>query len=78
MKDILANNKCFDRVRADKGKVKANEAIDFFKKYHIKLKLTIAYNLEGNGKRKTGHQSIVNAFVKECKERILLYASLQS
>jgi hypothetical protein len=48
------------------GRLNANEATNFFKKFHIKLKLTMTYNLKGNGKSKTEHQPIVNAIVKVC------------
>ena len=60
-------------MRADRGELNADEAIEFFKKYHIKLKLTAAYNPEGNGKSERGHQSIVSALVKACKGRISLW-----
>ena len=73
MEDILARYGCFDRMRADRGELNADEAIEFFKKYHIKLKLTAAYNPEGNGKSERGHQSIVSALVKACKGRISLW-----
>jgi hypothetical protein len=72
MKDIIARYGCFDRIRADRGELKVDEAIEFFKKYHIKLKLTTAYNLEGNGKSEKGHQPTVSALVKACKGRMSL------
>jgi hypothetical protein len=73
MEDILARYGCFNRRKVDRGELKADEAIEFFKKYHIKLKLTAAYNPEGNGKSKKGHQPIVSALVKACKWRISLW-----
>ena len=35
MEDILARYGCFDRMKADRGELKADEATEFFKKYHI-------------------------------------------
>jgi hypothetical protein len=32
----------------------------------MKLRLTIAYNPEANGKSERGHPSIINALVKAC------------
>jgi hypothetical protein len=64
MEDIVARYGCFDRMRADNGELNANKAIKFFKKFHIKLKLTTMYNPKGNGKSKRRHQPIVNAIVK--------------
>ena len=73
MEDIVARYGCFDRMRADNGELNADEATNFFKKFHIKLKLTTTYNPEGNGKSERGHQPIVNAIVKACKGKMSLW-----
>jgi len=73
MEDIVARYGCFNRMRADRGELHAIEAVAFFKKFRIKLKLTIAYNPEGNGKSERGHQSIVKALVKAYEGRISLW-----
>jgi hypothetical protein len=73
MEDIMARYGCFDRMREDNGELNADEATNFFKNFHIKLKLTTTYNWEGNGKIKKGHQPIVNAIVTACKGKISLW-----
>jgi hypothetical protein len=73
IKDIMARYGCFDRMRADNGELYADEATNLFKKFHIKLNLTTTYNPKGNGKRKRGHQPIVNAIVKACKGKMSLW-----
>jgi hypothetical protein len=78
MEDILARYGCFDMMRANKGELKANEAIEFFKKYDIKFKLIAAYNPEGNGRSERGHQPIVSALAKACKGTISLWPNYLS
>jgi hypothetical protein len=73
MKDILARYGCLDRIRAKREELKANKAIAFFKNFHIRLKLTLAYNLKGNDKNMRGHKPIMNALVKACKGKISLW-----
>jgi hypothetical protein len=53
-------------MKVDRKELDAKEAIMFFAKFNIKLNLTIAYNLEANGKSTQGHSTIVNALVKSC------------
>jgi hypothetical protein len=76
LEDIIARYGCFNRMRADRGELNAEAAVGFFKRFHIKLKLTTAYNPEGNGKSERGHQSIVNALVKACRGKISLWPTL--
>jgi hypothetical protein len=52
MGDIMARSGYFDCMKADNGEFNADEATNFFKKFHVKLKLTTTYNPEGNGKKK--------------------------
>jgi hypothetical protein len=76
LEDIVARYGCFDKMRADRGELKADEAVAFFKKFNVKLKLTTAYNPEGNGKSERGHQPIVNALVKACKGKVSIWPNL--
>lgn len=76
LEDIVARYGCFNRMRADNGELNAEEATTFFKKFNVRLKLTTAYNPEGNGKSERGHQPIVNALVKACKGKISLWPTL--
>jgi hypothetical protein len=73
MKDIVARYGCFDCIREDNGELNADEATNFFKKFHIKLKLTTTYNPEGSGKSERRHQPIVNAIVKAYKGKMSLW-----
>lgn len=66
LEDIIARHGCFRQMRADRGELNAKEARAFFKKFHIRLKLTTSYNPEANGKSERGHPPIVNALVKFC------------
>ena len=70
LEDIIARHGCFDRLRADRGELNTEDAERFFRRYRIKLKLTCAYNPEGNGKSERGHPQIVNALVKACQGRL--------
>ena len=67
LEDIIARHGCFRRMRADRGELDSKEAKAFFRKFHIRLKLTTSYNPEANGKSERGHPSIVNALVKSCE-----------
>ena len=42
------------RMRADRGELNAEAAIAFFKRFCIKLRLTIAYNPEGKWQKWRG------------------------
>ncbi|CAM6082164.1 unnamed protein product [Calypogeia fissa] len=52
------------------------EAKEFFEKFRIKLKLTTAYNPEGNGKEERGHPPIVNALAKPCDRNLSKWSNL--
>ena len=70
LEDILSRHGFMTRFRADRGELNAHEAIDFFRRLRVKLKLTTAYNPEGNGKIERGHPVIVNALIKSCDGNI--------
>jgi hypothetical protein len=67
LEDIISRHGYFYQMRADRGELNSEEAIEFFKQLHIRLKLTTAYNPEANGKSERGHPPIVNALVKACQ-----------
>ena len=67
LEDIFSRYGSIGRMRADRGELDAAEARRFFQRYGVKLKLTIAYNPEANGKSERGHPPIINALVKACK-----------
>ena len=73
LEDMFARYGCFNKMRADRGELNAEAAIAFFKRFRIKLRLTVAYNPEGNGKSERGHQAIMNALVKACKGKMSLW-----
>ena len=54
-------------MRVDRGELDATEARDFSERYGVKLKLTIAYNHEANGKSDRRHPPIVYDVVKACR-----------
>lgn len=66
LEDIIARHGFITQLRADRGELNSHEAEEFFERFHIKLKLTTAYNPEANGKSERGHPPIVNALVKSC------------
>jgi len=70
LEDIIARYGFITRLRADRGELNSHEAREFFDKHQIKLRLTTAYNPEGNGKSERGHPSIVNAMVKSCEGNV--------
>ena len=53
--DIFSRYGSIGQMRADRGELDVVEARNFFQRYGVKLKLTIAYNLEANGKSKRDH-----------------------
>jgi hypothetical protein len=63
-------------MRADRGELDSKKAKAFFKRFHIKVKLTTAYNPEGNGKSERGHPPIVNALVKSCHGKVSQWPDL--
>ena len=67
LEDIIARHGCFRCMRVDRGELNAKEARAFFKRFHIRLKLTTSYNPKANGKSERGHPPIVNALVKFCE-----------
>ncbi|WP_217591542.1 hypothetical protein, partial [Burkholderia sp. GbtcB21] len=73
LEDIIARHGCFRRMRADRRELNAKEAREFFKRFHIRLKLTTSYNPEANGKSERGHPPIVNALVKSCEGKASLW-----
>lgn len=76
LEDIISRHGCFYQMRADRGELDSDEAREFFKKFHIRLKLTTAYNPEANGKSERGHPPIVNALVKACHGKSSLWPDL--
>jgi hypothetical protein len=66
LEDVICRYGCVGKIVADRGELDANEAKEFFSRMGIKLSLTIAYNLEANGKVERGHSPIVKALVKAC------------
>ena len=56
-------------MRVDRRELDAAEATSFFEWYGVRLKLTIAYNPEANGKSEQGHPPIINALIKACKRK---------
>ncbi|CAM6128240.1 unnamed protein product [Calypogeia fissa] len=52
------------------------EAKELFEKFRIKLKLTTAYNPEGNEKEERGHPPIVNALAKACDRNMSKWPDL--
>lgn len=76
LEDIISRHGCFFQMRADRGELDNHEAKEFFKKFHIRLKLTTAYNPEANGKSERGHPPIVNALVKACHGKPSLWPDL--
>lgn len=53
-------------MRADRKELNSKEAKEFFKRYGIDLKLTMAYNPAADGKVEWGHVPIVSSLVKVC------------
>ncbi|TPX55758.1 hypothetical protein SpCBS45565_g08491 [Spizellomyces sp. 'palustris'] len=53
-------------MKGDRGELSVDEAIEFFRHYGIKLRLTTALNPEGNGKSEQRHQLILQALAKAC------------
>jgi transposase InsO family protein len=76
LEDVIARHGCFVQMRADRGELHSEEAREFFERFNIKLKLTTAYNPEGNGKIERGHPSIVNALVKSCQGKTSQWPNL--
>ena len=61
LEDVICRYGCVGKITADRGKLDADEARDFFARMGINLALTMAYNREGNGKSERGHRPIVKA-----------------
>ncbi|CAM6086034.1 unnamed protein product [Calypogeia fissa] len=76
LEDVIAQHGCFVQMRADRGELHSEEATKFFERFTIKVKLTTAYNPEGNGKIERGHPSIVNVLVKSCQGRTSQWLNL--
>jgi hypothetical protein len=70
LEDVICRYGCVGKIVADRGELDANEAKEFFSRMGIKLSLTIAYNLEANGKVERGHSPIVKALVKACQGKV--------
>jgi hypothetical protein len=67
LEDIFNRYGTIGKMRADRGELDAVEARNFFERHGVRLRLTIAYNPEANGKSERGHPLIINALVKACK-----------
>jgi hypothetical protein len=67
LEDIFSRYDTIGRMRADRGELDVVEAINFFERHGVKLRLTTAYNPEANGKSERGHPPIINTLVKACK-----------
>ena len=76
LEDIISRYGCFSQMRADRGELDTSEARAFFERFNIRLRLTTAYNPEGNGKSERGHPPIVNALVKACHGEISWWPDL--
>ena len=55
---------------ADHGELDAREAEELFGRLGVKLSLTMAYNLEANGKVECGHGKMVKALVRACEGQV--------
>ena len=69
LEDIFSTYGTIGRMRADQKELDATEARQFFGRHGVKLRLTIAYNPEANGKSERRHPLIINALVKACKKK---------
>ena len=76
LEDIFSQYGSIGTMRADRGELDAIEVREFFNRYGVRLKLTIAYNLEANGKIERGHPPIIQALVKACRERPNIWPKL--
>ena len=76
LEDIFSRYGSIGRMRADRGELDAAEAHEFFKRYGVQLKLTTSYNPEANGKSERGHPPIIQALVKACKNKPILWPKL--
>lgn len=70
LEDIIPRYGCFDYLRVDQ-ELNSKKARIVFERFHIKLKLTCAYNFKGNGKSNRGHPPIVNVLFKSCNRRFV-------
>jgi hypothetical protein len=62
--DIICRYGTVSSIVADRGELASAEAHEFFQRRRINLKLTTAYNPEGNAKVERGHGQIVQAIIK--------------
>ena len=62
------------QVIPGRGELYSNEAKEFFTKFKVWLTLTIAYNLEANGKIECGNGLIMKALVKACDGRVNMWS----
>ena len=58
------------KIVADRGELDAQEAEELFDQLGVKISLTMAYNLEANGKVERGHSQIVKAIVMASYGRV--------
>ena len=76
LEDMVCRFGNIGRMRADRGELDANDAREFCERFGIRLKLTTAWNPEGNGKIERGHLLIVQALVKACDGNVGIWPRL--